>query len=76
MIKTIFDNKKEFEDGEEWFFSEIAELYDCTKSPEKQDIKRFENAARNLNTKVRINTRLKNYFIIKNDYFQINKDCL
>ncbi len=67
LLKIIFENQ--FELSKEWFFSEIAEIYDTETPPPD---KKFYNATYQINQKVAIETGTKGFFITTNQSLKIN----
>jgi hypothetical protein len=72
LLRIIFEDKKE--SLREWFFSEVIERYDSKDDSLKP--KKFYNAVYQLNRKIAIETGIKNFFIITNQVFQVNKEYL
>lgn len=67
FLKIIFKDRKEL--GKEWFFSEIAELYD---SASNANDKKFYNASYQLNLKVAQKTPIKDFLITTKQSARVN----
>jgi hypothetical protein len=67
FLKIIFKDRKEL--GKEWFFSEIAEVYDFAGNTSD---KKFYNASYQLNLKVAQKTPIKDFLITTKQSARVN----
>ena len=71
LLKIIFENKENLK--KEWFFSEIAEIYEPLNPPMD---KKFYNATDQIRKKIAIETGIKDFFITTRQSLRINTNYL
>ena len=70
MLKAIFEDKDQL--FKEWPFADIGNKDDEVED-EKVSSERYRNTVYRLNDKVAIEAHIKDFFVVKNNSFQINK---